>query len=184
MYISRAGEKLEFALKHFQLNVADLVCADFGSNVGGFVDILVRNGAKKVYSVDTSYGALDWNLRNNEKVVVIERTNAMHVKLPEKCDFISVDVGWTPQEKILPNVFENLKSGGTAVSLFKSHYEATNIGLHLNKGKIDKETAQNVLSQVLLSLKKKGFKHQGCVLSPVQGKKGKNYEYLLTFTKN
>src|SRR3989337_4533817 len=101
-YASRAGEKLQFALDKFKISVKDLMCADFGSSTGGFTDCLLQEGAQKVYSVDTAYGELAWNLRNNPKVAVLERTNAMHVTLPEKADLITIDVGWTNQERILP----------------------------------------------------------------------------------
>ena len=83
-YVSRAGEKLKCALDNFQVNVKDLICADFGSNTGGFVDCLLQLGAKKVYAVETGYGVLDYKLRLDERVVVMERKNAMHVELPER----------------------------------------------------------------------------------------------------
>src|SRR3990167_6056243 len=101
-YVSRAGEKLQFALDKFKISVKDLMCADFGSSTGGFVDCLLQNGAKKVYSVDTAYGELAWNLRNDPRVVVIERTNAMYLEsLPEKVDLITIDAGWTKLELVL-----------------------------------------------------------------------------------
>jgi len=106
-FVSRAGEKLQFALDQFSISVKDLTIADFGSSTGGFVDCLLQNGAKKVYSVDTAYGELSWTLRNDHRVVVMERTNAMHVVLPEKVDIITVDTSWTKQKNVLPNVFEN-----------------------------------------------------------------------------
>src|SRR3989344_4134141 len=86
-YASRAGEKLEHALATFKISVAGLVCADFGSSAGGFVDCLLQHGAQKVYAVETGYGVLDWKLRNDPRVIVMERQNAMHVVLPEKVDF-------------------------------------------------------------------------------------------------
>src|SRR5438477_7628087 len=108
-YASRAGEKLEHGLKFSGFNPLGLICGDFGSSTGGFVDCLLKHGAKKVYAVETGYGLLDWKLRNNENVVVMEKTNAMHVKLPEKTDFISIDTSWTKLEKIMPNALANLK---------------------------------------------------------------------------
>src|SRR3989344_8494735 len=108
-FVSRAGEKLQHALSIFDISVKNKIVADFGSSTGGFVDCLLQNGAQKVYSVDVSYGELAWKLRNDQRVVVMERTNAMHVTLPEKMDFITIDVGWTRQKLILPNVFANLK---------------------------------------------------------------------------
>ena len=79
-----------------------MVCADLGSNTGGFVDCLLRRGAIKVYSIDTGYGVLDWKLRKDPRVVVMERTNAMHAELPEKVALITIDVAWTKQRNILP----------------------------------------------------------------------------------
>src|SRR3989344_7725903 len=116
-YASRAGEKLEHGLKNFNISVADLVCADFGSSTGGFVDCLLQAGAKKVYAVETGYGVLAWQLRNDPRVAVMERTNAMHVELPEKVAFISIDTSWTKLEKIIPSALRNLANAGTIVAL-------------------------------------------------------------------
>jgi len=123
-YVSRGGEKLAAALDHFGIDVTELVCADLGSHIGGFVDCLLQRGVAKVYSVDTSYGTLAWKLRRDPRVVVMERTNAMHVTLPEPVDLVTIDVGWTPQAKILPNVAKLLKPGGHVVTLIKPQYEA------------------------------------------------------------
>ncbi len=103
-YVSRGGEKLAAALDHFKVDVSGRVCADLGSQVGGFVDCLLQRGAVRVYAVDTCYGTLAWKLRRDSRVAVLERTNAMHVSLPEPVDVVTIDVGWTPQCKILPNV--------------------------------------------------------------------------------
>src|SRR3977135_3262569 len=97
-FVSRAGLKLEHALMTFGLDVAGCVCADFGSNTGGFVDCLLQRGAAKVYAIDTGYGALEWKLRKDSRVIVMERTNAMHAELPEKVTRISIDVAWTKQK--------------------------------------------------------------------------------------
>ena len=101
--VSRGGDKLAAALDRFELDVAERVCADLGSHVGGFVDCLLQRGAARIYAVDTCYGTLAWKLRRDSRVVVLERTNAMHVSLPEPVDLVTIDVGWTPQAKILPN---------------------------------------------------------------------------------
>lgn len=123
-YVSRGGEKLAFALDHFELDVAGLVCADLGSHVGGFVDVLLQRGAARVHSVDTSYGTLAWKLRRDPRVVVHERTNAMHLTLPEPVALVTIDVGWTAQDKILPNAVNLLEPDGHVVTLIKPHYEA------------------------------------------------------------
>jgi 23S rRNA (cytidine1920-2'-O)/16S rRNA (cytidine1409-2'-O)-methyltransferase len=175
-YVSRAGEKLKFALEKFGVNVKDLICSDFGSSTGGFVDCLLQNGAKKVYSVDTSYGELAWKLRNDRRVIVIERTNAMHVTLPEKADFISIDTGWTKQKLILPNAIANLKPGGIIVSLIKPHYEAEK--RDLVKGKLREEKIDEVLAKVKTDIEAVGGKVTQIIESPILGEKGKNKEYL------
>src|SRR5687767_15494807 len=102
-FVSRAGQKLEHALNVFAIDVTGATCADLGSNVGGFVDCLLQRGASKIYAIDTGYGALEWKLRKDPRAVVMERTNAMHVELPEKVKLVSIDVAWTKQKNILPS---------------------------------------------------------------------------------
>ncbi len=180
-YASRAGLKLEFALEKFKVNVSGLYVADFGSSTGGFVDCLLQHGAAKVYSVDTSYGELAWKLRNDPRVVVIERTNAMHVTLPEKVDFISIDTGWTKQKLIIPNALANLKPDGTIISLIKPHYEAPRE--YLIKGKLMEEKIAEVLEFVKKDIEKLGVKIIDIIESPIEGAKGKNKEYLAWISK-
>src|SRR5437867_328010 len=108
-FVSRAGQKLEHALTTFAIDVSGRVCADLGSNTGGFVDCLLRSGAAKVYAIDTGYGALDWKLRKDSRVVVMERTNAMHAALPETVAIVTIDVAWTKQRHILPAVRRMLR---------------------------------------------------------------------------
>ena len=176
-YVSRAGKKLEYALISNNFNPSGLVCADFGSNTGGFVDCLLQNGAKKVYAVETGYGVLDWKLRTNQSVVVMEKTNAMHVVLPEKMDFISIDTSWTKLEKIIPNTLSNLKEGGHIVALIKPHYEAPR---HmLSKGKLKEEFIVDVLSGVNKKLEELGLEVLSLLESPVLGEKAKNKEFLV-----
>jgi 23S rRNA (cytidine1920-2'-O)/16S rRNA (cytidine1409-2'-O)-methyltransferase len=103
-FVSRAGHKLEAALVAFSIDATGRTCADLGANVGGFTDCLLRYGAARVYAVDTAYGILAWTLRKDPRVVVRDRTNALHVRLPEPVTLVAVDVGWTKQEKILPVV--------------------------------------------------------------------------------
>jgi len=122
--VSRAGLKLAAALEAFGLSVEGRVCADLGCNVGGFTDCLLQRGAARVTAVDTGYGVLAWKLRTDERVVVMERTNALHVEPPEPVDVVVVDVGWTPQRVILPAARRWLGDGGIVLSLLKPHYEA------------------------------------------------------------
>lgn len=176
-FVSRGGLKLQHALEYFKIDVKDKVCADLGSSTGGFVDCLLKNGAKKVYSVDTSYGELAWGLRNDSRVVVMERTNALHVELPELCDFISVDVGWTKQGLVLPVVFKNLKEDGQAVSLLKPHYE-------FNEPSFKEEVlSEGKLSEIKSIVEESGLKLKGIVKSPITGSRGKNVEFLLFLVK-
>ena len=176
-FVSRAGEKLAFAIKKFNISVNGLVCADFGSSTGGFVDCLLQNGAKKVYAVEVGYGTLDWKLRNDKRVIVMERTNAMHVTLPEKVDFISIDVGWTKQKLILPNAFANLKDGGKIISLIKPHYEA-------GKARLQVDEIEKVVRVVRKDIENVRGKVIDIVESPILGEKGKNREFLalISFT--
>lgn len=180
-FVSRAGEKLQFALEKFNFDVKDLVCADFGSSTGGFVDCLLQNGAKKIYSVDTSYGELAWILRNNPKIVVMERTNVMHVKLPEKVDLITIDTAWTKQILTIPNALDNLKDNGTIISLIKPHYEAPK--KYLEKGRLKDEFIEEVIEKTKNDIIAVGGKVIGIVESPIVGEKGKNKEYLVLVTK-
>lgn len=180
-FVSRAGNKLQFALDQFELEVKDLVCADFGSSTGGFVDCLLQNGARKVYSIDTSYGELAWILRNNPKIIVMERTNAMHVKLPEKVDLVTIDTAWTKQILTIPNALNNLKSGGSIISLIKPHYEAPKE--YLDKGRLKNEFIEKVLENVKNDIVAVGGKVINIVESPIVGEKGKNREFLALVTK-
>lgn len=181
-FVSRAGEKLSYALNHFGVAVAGLVCADFGSSTGGFVDCLLKNGAQKVYSVDVSYGELAWKLRNDPRVVVLERTNAMHVKLPELVDLITVDVGFTKQRLVLESCVSNLKSGGRIMSLIKPHYESN--ARSLKSGKLPDDLIPTILKAVIEDVEKyTELNVVGVTESPITGTRGKNKEFLLFITK-
>jgi len=181
-FASRAGEKLDYALKEFHVDVTGLVCADFGASVGGFVDCLLKHGAKKVFAVETGYGELAWTLRNDQRVVVMEKTNAMHVVLPQKVDVITNDTSWTKQEKIFPNILENLKENGSILTLIKPHYEADK--KLLNKGKLEVDTAELVAKQVYENIPKQfPVVAKGFVKSPLVGAKGGNSEFVAYFQK-
>lgn len=181
-FVSRAGEKLDFALNHFKIDVSGLTCADFGASTGGFTDCLLQNGAKKVYAVETAYGELAWKLRNDKRVVVMERVNAMHVILPEKVDLITIDVAWTKQVSILPNTLINLKNGGKVISLIKPHYEAPR--KFLRAGKLIEEKVHGVVENVKNDIESLGISTIDIVLSPILGGKAKNKEFLILLTKN
>src|SRR3954470_8633327 len=114
-FVSRAGQKLDHAINEFHIDVTNLICADLGCSTGGFTDCLLQRGAKKVYAVDTGYGVLDWKLRKDPRVIVMERTNAMHVEIPEPADLVTIDVAWTKQWHILPAAKKILARDGEVV---------------------------------------------------------------------
>lgn len=180
-FVSRAGQKLEFALQHFRIDVADLVCADLGCHSGGFTDCMLQRGAKKVYAVDTGYGVLEWKLRQDSKVEVMERTNALHVEFPEKMDFISIDVGWTPQRLVVPHALSLLKDKGNIVSLLKTHYEAEKDWM--DRGTVKAEFVEATVEKVTNELAELGITIKDIVESPITGKRGANKEYLLWIQK-
>ena len=174
MYASRAGLKLEYALQEFKIDVKGLVCADLGCSTGGFTDCLLQKGAAKVYAVDTGYGVLDWRLRNDPRVKVMERTNALHVNLPELVDLVTIDVSWTPQRLIFPKGAVLLKQGGHIISLIKPHYEAHIAHLTPEESEIIAQKTKNTLCDL-------GFEIHGLIKSPVLGEKGGNVEYLVLY---
>lgn len=174
-YVSRGGEKLAHALQQFAFSVEGLCCADLGSHVGGFVDCLLQHGVSQVYSIDTAYGTLAWTLRKDDRVVVMERTNAMHVDLAEQVDLVTVDAGWTVQSKILPNVARMLKPGGHVITLIKPHYEAPK---HLlQKGVLTDDFTDEVLTGVSHEIRSMGWEILNTTLSPIRGHGG-NREIL------
>lgn len=181
-FVSRAGEKLQYALEKFNINVTGAICADFGCSTGGFTDCLLQKGAAKVYAVDTGYGGLEWKIRTDPRVVIMERTNALHIILPEKPDFISIDVGWTPQKLILPQAVRQLKDDGNIVSLIKLHYEAEK--QWLVGGKLKDEYIQTALHKVRFELTGLGVPIESIIQSPLVGKKGGNIEYLMWVKKS
>jgi 23S rRNA (cytidine1920-2'-O)/16S rRNA (cytidine1409-2'-O)-methyltransferase len=174
-FVSRAGTKLDHALTTFQIDVAGLVCADLGCNAGGFTDCLLQRGAAKVYAIDTGYGALEWKLRKDPRVVVMERTNAMHVSLPEKPAFICIDVAWTRQKRILPSAKGLIAPGGTVVTLIKPHYEADKS--LLVKGILPAEQVDAVVDAVRRDIVACGFEVVAITASPILGGEG-NAEVL------
>ena len=128
-YVSRGGLKLAAAIDHFGLDVTGYVCADLGCSVGGFTDVLLQRGAAKVHAVDTAYGQLAWKLRNDPRVVVMERQNALHAEAQPQCDLVVVDLGWTKQDRAVPAAARWLKpDGGAILTLIKPHYEAAATG--------------------------------------------------------
>lgn len=174
-YVSRGGEKLAAALDAFELDVAGLVCADFGSHVGGFVDCLLQRGAARVYAIDPGYGVLDYALRHDPRVAVRERTNALQYVAEEPCDLISIDVGWTPQRLILPVARRCLKAGGAIVTLVKPQYEAPKGWLR--GGVVPPERLEQVLATCREDVAEAHLTIAGEIQSPLRGHGG-NLELL------
>jgi 23S rRNA (cytidine1920-2'-O)/16S rRNA (cytidine1409-2'-O)-methyltransferase len=184
-YVSRGGLKLEKALRTFGIDLLGKIAIDIGASTGGFTDCMLKNGASKVFSVDVGYGQLAWNLRNDERVVNMERTNIRYVK-PEdigtRADFASIDVSFISLSKVLPVAKELLNDSGEVLCLIKPQFEAgrDKVG---KKGVVRDESVhvQVVRDTMLLSL---GlcFKVKGLSFSPIKGPEG-NIEYLLYLSK-
>lgn len=174
-FVSRAGQKLERALATFGLDVRGRICADLGSNVGGFVNCLLQRGASRVYAVETGWGVLDWKLRNDPRVVVMERTNAIHVQLPQKVSLVTIDVGWTKQRIILPAARRIMTYDGDIVTLIKPHYEAD--PALLRGGVLPEDRVDEVVTDVKSQISDLEFEIVQMTPSPIRGSAG-NVEIL------
>ncbi len=174
-FASRAGLKLSHALSAFGIAVRDLICADLGSSTGGFVDCLLRRGAARVYAVDRGYGVLAYRLRRDPRVVVMERTDALHVRLPEPVQLVTIDTGWTRQVRILPAACRLLGEEGQLISLIKPHYEAG--PEMLRGGVLPDDRAEAVLAPIRGILPELGLRLAGETESPILGRGG-NQEFL------
>ena len=174
-FVSRGGEKLAAALAAFDVVPADAVCADLGCNVGGFTDALLACGAQRVYAIDTGYGTLAYRLRTDPRVVVLERTNAMHVTLDEPMDLVVVDVGWTRQRHVLPNARRLVKPRARIITLIKPHYEAEKH--QLEGGVLPAPLAREVLEATCRTIAELDLAVLAILPSPIVGRKG-NREYL------
>ena len=183
-YVSRGGLKLEKALQIFPISVEGKVVADIGASTGGFPDCALQNGAAKVYAIDVGYGQLAWKLRNDERVVNMERTNVRYLEadsLPEQVDAATIDVAFISLDKILPAVHKILKPEGFVVALIKPQFEAgkENVG---KKGVVrDAAVHEQVINNVISFAKSEGFGIAGLDFSPIKGPEG-NIEYLLHLT--
>ncbi len=174
-FVSRGGVKLAHALSVFDLSPADRVCADLGSSTGGFVDCLLRGGAAKVYAVERGYGVIDYRVRRDPRVVVMERTDALHVHLPEPVDLVTIDAGWTRQSRILPVARRLLGADGRIVTLVKPQYEAE--ASLLREGVLPDDRVATVVAEVRERLGKLGLSLLGEEESPIRGGGG-NREVL------
>ncbi|MEM9290967.1 MAG: SAM-dependent methyltransferase [Acidobacteriota bacterium] len=172
-YVSRGGLKLEHALTTFGLEVSGLRCADLGASTGGFTDCLLRQGAQRVWAVETGYGVLDYRLRIDERVEVMERTNALHAEPPEEpVDLVVADLSWTRQRFVVPAARRWLgdRPEGRCISLIKPHYEVEgDEEALLEDGILPQEASELVLQRVLATLPNLGARVLATTPSPIRG---------------
>ncbi len=181
-YVSRGGLKLERAIRAFALDLSGLICLDVGSSTGGFTDCMLQNGAQRVFSVDVGYGLLDWKLRNDPRVTVLERVNARNLS-PEllggcAADFASMDVSFISVRTVLPAVRTCVREGAHLAVLVKPQFEARRE--QVGKGGIvrDPQVHREVLLGVIAAVPGMGFAPLGLAVSPIRGAEG-NVEFLL-----
>jgi len=183
-FVSRGGRKLDAALEAFGLDVRGWVCADFGCNVGGFTDCLLQRRAGRVYAVDTGYGELAWRLRRDDRVVVMERTNALHCPAPEPVDLVVADMAWTPQSRIVPAAARWLKRdangapAGRILSLLKPHYELAKMSGPPRRRALQPGQAERICRDVCIGLGSEGLAVTMAMRSVLRGKGG-NTEFVL-----
>ncbi len=179
-FVSRGGKKLQKAIESFELDIAGKVAIDIGASTGGFTDCMLREGASFVYAVDVGYGQLAWKLRNDERVCVMERTNARHIEkkmFDKDINFASIDVSFISIKLILPALKRVLTPPFTIAALIKPQFEAgrKNVG---KKGVVrDKDVHISVIEDILEFAKQSGFTICGLDFSPIKGPEG-NIEYL------
>ena len=185
-YVSRGGLKLEKALRDFGVKPEGYVCSDSGASTGGFTDCLLQQGAKKVFAIDVGYGQLDWKIRSDPRVVVMERTNIRYVtpdQLGEPPDLSVIDVSFISLKIVLPAIKELLKPTGQVLCLIKPQFEAgkEKVG---KKGVVrDKDTHREVLDHFVALADELNFSILGLTFSPVKGPEG-NIEFLGHLTLN
>ena len=185
-YVSRGGEKLEKAIKVFNVNVKGKRVIDVGASTGGFTDCLLKFGAQKVYCVDVGYGQLAWKLQKDNRVAVIDRTNIRYLtadKFDDLFEIATIDVSFISLDKVLPAVYNLIKERGEVVALIKPQFEAGRE--FIQKGGLVKkaEVHQMVIERVGEKAQKIGFGIQGLTFSPLKKAPG-NIEYLIYLVKN
>lgn len=185
-YVSRGGLKLEKAMESFSLDLKDKITMDIGASTGGFTDCMLQNGAKKVYSIDVGYGQLAWKLRNDERVINLERTNMRNVtdeQVPDKIDFFSIDVSFISLELLLPVARKLLADNAEAVCLIKPQFEAGR-GQVGKKGVVrDPAVHIEVVSKIIDFCLNNGYSVLNLDYSPIKGPEG-NIEYLIHIKKS
>ena len=182
-YVSRAGLKLEKALAHFALDVNSFVGLDAGISTGGFTDCLLQHGAQRVYGVDVGYGQLHEKLRNDPRVILLERTNVRYLEsLPELVDIVTLDLSFISVLKVIDTIKKFLKPTGVLLILIKPQFEAERE--QVGKGGIIRDAAvhRQTVESVVQGVSAKGFSCQGVIESPIEGADG-NKEFLALFTQ-
>ncbi|SDY89303.1 TlyA family RNA methyltransferase [Tindallia californiensis] len=185
-YVSRGGLKLEKALEIFSLNLENRVCLDIGASTGGFTDCMLQNKASSVIAIDVGYGQLDWKLRNDDRVTVMERTNIRYVtpkELDELADFASIDVSFISLKLVLPAVFELIKPESYLVALVKPQFEAGRDMVGKNGVVRDPSVHKQVIHRVVNECNHIDLKVLDLSFSPIKGPKG-NVEFLLLLQKS
>lgn len=185
-FVSRGGLKLQKAVAEFSLDLRDAVALDIGASTGGFTDCMLKNGAKKVYAIDVGYGQLDWRLRNDDRVKVMERTNARFIqpdRLDEKPSFASIDVSFISLTLILPPLYACLDDGGEVIALVKPQFEAGRDKVGKNGVVRSEQTHYEVLLSTADFASQNGYRVLGVAFSPITGPKG-NIEFLLYLKKD
>lgn len=185
-YVSRGGLKLEKAMKSFPIDLDGKICMDIGASTGGFTDCMLQNGASKVYSIDVGYGQLAWKLRNDPRVVCMERTNIRKVEpsdIEDKANFASIDVSFISLRLVLPVAYKLLADDGEIVALIKPQFEAgrEKVG---KKGVVrDKNVHIEVIENICKVSAELDYYINGIDFSPIKGPEG-NIEYLIYLSKN
>lgn len=184
-YVSRGGLKLEHVIRSFNIEVKGKIAMDIGASTGGFTDCLLQHGAKKVYAVDVGYGQLDWRLRNDERVVLLEKTNIRYLErsaIPDKINIITIDVSFISLLKVIPKALEFLTASGEIIALIKPQFEVGR--KDVGKGGVVREESKRleVIEKIKAELKKIGLEIKGIIKSPLCGPKG-NVEYFIYLKK-
>ncbi len=185
-FVSRGGLKLQKALDEFCVDVTDLIALDSGASTGGFTDCLLQRGARKVFAVDVGYGQLAWKLRQDERVVNMEKTNIRYLQpdlLDEVPDIAVIDVSFISLDKVLPSIVRLIREGGVILALIKPQFE---VGRgHVGKGGVVRDASkhQEVIDAVQLLAKNMSLEVKGTIESPILGPKG-NREFLICLKKS
>ena len=179
-FVSRGGVKLDYALDQFQLDVTSKAVADIGASTGGFTDCLLKRGASRVYAIDVGYGQIDYRLRQDSRVVVMDRVNARYpIALPEKVDLATIDLAFISVEKVIPSVVKLIKDSGYLLVLIKPQFEAERG--EVGKGGVIRQPLVHarVLGRFIAWMVDHGFRLGGLVASPILGASGNKEFFIL-----